>query len=151
MIKVLDEQNIDKVATKKTSNRKRNAYYHAIGKRKTSIASVRLFDGEGSITINGKDIKEYVHDKESLDIIRAPLKITDTLKNYNIVVKVVGGGFRSQADAISLGISKCLLEANMMLRDALKKQGFLTRDSRIVERKKPGLKKARRSPQWSKR
>ena len=139
----------EKSATK--TRNKRNRYLHAMGKRKTSIASVRLLPGNGAITINGKDIKDYIKDKESLDIIRSPLNITDNLNKFDVIVVVTGGGLKSQSEAIRLGISKCLIKKDISYKPDLKKHKFLTRDPRIKERKKPGLKGARRAPQWSKR
>lgn len=127
-------------------------YYHAIGKRKTSVAVVRLYEGgNGNISINGKTAEEFTNSRDLVEIITAPLRLTGGLKNYDITIKVDGGGFRGQVDAIKHAISRALTGANSELRASIKKVGYLTRDSRIKERKKPGLKRARRAPQWSKR
>lgn len=126
-------------------------YFYAAGKRKTSSAQVRLYKGKGIMTVNNKPINEYFALKSLIANIKSPLKITGTLDRFDITVQVKGGGINSQADAIRHGISKALLEADPLLRPTLKKMGMLTRDSRIKERKKFGLKRARRGPQFSKR
>ncbi len=127
-------------------------YFYAAGKRKTAIARVRLYTkGKGLITVNQKPLSEYFKLLTSLGVITSPLKMTGLAKEFDISVKVVGGGVSSQAEAIRHGIAKALLLYNDTLRITLKKAGFLTRDSRIKERKKPGLKRARRAPQFSKR
>ena len=121
------------------------------GRRKSSIARVRLFEGTGKITINGKDIDEFF-DLETLKVIvRQPLTVTNTLAKYDVVCSVKGGGVSGQAGAIRHGIARALNEANSEYRPALKSNGFLTRDPRMKERKKYGLKKARKAPQFSKR
>ena len=121
------------------------------GRRKKSIARVRLLDGTGKVTINGKDIDEYFGTEVLKTIVRQPLTATNTLAKYDVIAKVVGGGFTGQAGAIRHGISRALLQANGEYRPTLKSAGFLTRDPRMKERKKYGLKKARRAPQFSKR
>ena len=121
------------------------------GRRKTSVARVTMVPGSGKIIINGKDLDQYF-DFESLKIIvRSPLTLTENLTSYDIRVNVNGGGFNGQAGAIRHAIARALVEANPDLRIALKRAGFLTRDSRKKERKKPGFKKARKSSQFSKR
>ncbi|MDD2447262.1 MAG: 30S ribosomal protein S9 [Tissierellia bacterium] len=121
------------------------------GRRKTSIARVRLIPGNGKITINNRDIDEYF-DYETLRVIaREPLEITETADKYDVIIKVEGGGFTGQAGAVRHGIARALIESDGELRPLLKKAGHLTRDSRMKERKKYGLKKARKSPQFSKR
>ncbi|NLM06130.1 MAG: 30S ribosomal protein S9 [Tissierellia bacterium] len=121
------------------------------GRRKTSVARVRLVPGNGKVTINNRDIEEYF-DYETLRVTaRQPLELTETTDRFDILVNVHGGGFTGQAGAIRHGIARALIEADPDLRPVLKKAGFLTRDSRMKERKKYGLKKARRSPQFSKR
>lgn len=121
------------------------------GRRKTSTARVRLIPGNGKITINNRDIDEYF-DYETLRVIaREPLEITETTDKYDVIVKVEGGGFTGQAGAIRHGIARALIESDGELRPILKKAGHLTRDSRMKERKKYGFKKARKSPQFSKR
>ena len=126
--------------------------YLGTGRRKTSVARVRLIPGEAGIIINGKDMREYFGGRELLSkIVEQPLELTETLNKYGVKVNVNGGGTTGQAGAIRHGVSRALLEADDSLRGALKEAGFLTRDSRMVERKKYGKKKARRSPQFSKR
>ena len=125
--------------------------YCGTGRRKSSIARVRLYEGNGKITINGKDIDEFT-DLETLKvIIRQPLTVTNTTNKYDIICTVKGGGFTGQAGAIRHGIARSLNAANIEYRPILKSNGFLTRDPRMKERKKYGLKKARKAPQFSKR
>lgn len=125
--------------------------YLGTGRRKHSVARVRLVPGEGRIVINKREINDYF-DLETLKlIVKQPLNLTDTVSKYDIVVLAHGGGTSGQAGAIRHGISRALLKADPELRPALKKAGFLTRDSRMKERKKYGLKAARRAPQFSKR
>ena len=125
--------------------------FYGTGRRKSSIARVRLVEGKGTITINGKDIDEYLGTETLKVIVRQPLTATNTLDKYDVICKVQGGGFTGQAGAIRLGIARALLEANSEYRPTLKSAGFLTRDPRMKERKKYGLKKARKAPQFSKR
>ncbi|WP_225696174.1 30S ribosomal protein S9 [Candidatus Phytoplasma sp. AldY-WA1] len=125
--------------------------YFGLGRRKSSVARVILVSGSGNIKINKRDFVDYIPSKDiRLETIK-PLKLTKTLEKYDIVANVYGGGITSQAGAILLGIARSLVEAEPSLRVILKKSGLLTRDSRCVERKKYGLKKARRAPQFSKR
>ncbi|MCF7844251.1 MAG: 30S ribosomal protein S9 [Kiritimatiellales bacterium] len=134
--------------TAATTNRQ---YHYSAGKRKTAIARVKLFEqGSGSVTVNGKEMKEYLTAVARENAL-APLVMTDNAKMFDVEVKVVGGGKSAQSDAIRHGISRALVLYNPELRSQLKKEGFLRRDARIKERKKPGLKGARRSPQWAKR
>lgn len=125
--------------------------YLGTGRRKKSIARVRLLSGTGNITINKRDIENYFGLETLKMIVRAPLVLTDTLGKFDVKVNVVGGGTTGQAGAIRHGISRALLVADPELRPQLKKAGFLTRDPRMKERKKYGLKAARRAPQFSKR
>ena len=125
--------------------------FYGTGRRKSSIARVRLVEGKGTITINEKDIDEYLGTETLKVIVRQPLTATNTLDKYDVICKVQGGGFTGQAGAIRLGIARALLEANSEYRPTLKAAGFLTRDPRMKERKKYGLKKARKAPQFSKR
>ncbi len=125
--------------------------FYGTGRRKSSIARVRLVDGKGNITINGKNIDEYLGTETLKVIVRQPLVATNTVDKYDVICKVQGGGFTGQAGAIRLGIARALLEANSEYRPVLKSAGFLTRDPRKKERKKYGLKKARKAPQFSKR
>ena len=125
--------------------------YMGTGRRKTSVARVRLLPGNGNITINNRDIEEYFNYDTLKVLVREPLLITDTMDKYDVFVNVHGGGFTGQAGAIRHGISRALIESDEELRPALKKAGFLTRDPRMKERKKYGLKGARKAPQFSKR
>ena len=125
--------------------------YRGTGRRKTSVAQVRLMPGNGNITINGKNIDEYF-DYETLKVIaKEPLDIVEVSDQYDAIIKVTGGGFTGQAGAVRHGIARALLEINEEFRPSLKKAGMLTRDPRMKERKKYGFKKARKSPQFSKR
>ena len=126
-------------------------YFYGTGRRKSSIARVRLVEGTGKITINGKDIDEYLGLETLKVVVKQPLVATNTLTKYDVIVKVTGGGFTGQAGAIRHGIARALNEANSEYRPLLKSNGLLTRDPRMKERKKYGLKKARRAPQFSKR
>ena len=128
-----------------------NIVFLGTGRRKKSIARVRLVEGKGNITVNGKTLDEYFGTEVLKVIVKQPLVATNTLDKYDVICKVVGGGFTGQAGAIRHGISRALLEANEEYRPALKSNGFLTRDPRMKERKKYGLKKARKAPQFSKR
>ncbi|WP_368489065.1 30S ribosomal protein S9 [Clostridium sp. BJN0013] len=125
--------------------------YFGTGRRKKSIARVRLVPGEGKITINKRSIEEYFGLETLRVIVNQPLVLTSTNGKFDVLVNVHGGGFTGQAGAIRHGISRALLRADENLRLELKKAGFLTRDPRMKERKKYGLKKARRAPQFSKR
>lgn len=125
--------------------------YYGTGRRKSSVARVYLVPGNGNITINKRDIEEYFGLETLKVVVRQPLVLTETLSKFDLKINVHGGGFTGQAGAIRHGISRALLEADIELRPALKKAGFLTRDPRMKERKKYGLKGARRSPQFSKR
>ena len=125
--------------------------YYGTGRRKTSVARVRLVPGAGKITINGRDMEEYFGLKTLELIVRQPLVLTEMVDRYDVLASVSGGGASGQAGAIRHGISRALLELDGELRPALKKAGFLTRDSREKERRKYGLKKARKASQFSKR
>ncbi len=127
-------------------------YYYGTGRRKSSVARVRVYEnGTGNITINGRDIDSYFGLDTLKMVVRQPLVTTDMLGKVDVVVNVAGGGVTGQAGAIRHGISRALLVANAEYRPALKAAGFLTRDPRMKERKKYGLKAARRAPQFSKR
>ena len=125
--------------------------YNAVGRRKKAVARVRLVPGEGNITINKRDIDNYFGVETLKMTVRQPLTLTQTTGCFDVLVNVYGGGFTGQAGAIRHGVSRALIKADETLRPALKKAGFLTRDPRMKERKKYGLKAARRAPQFSKR
>lgn len=125
--------------------------YYGTGRRKTSVARVRLVPGEGNVVINGRHIDEYFGIKTLDLIVKQPLNLTETADKYDVIANVQGGGPSGQAGAIRHGISRALLEFDAELRPALKKAGFLTRDPREKERRKYGLKKARKASQFSKR
>ncbi len=130
----------------------RKNYHYAVGRRKSASARVRYTKkGEGKIIVNEKDYTEYFPTKELQRIVFSPIDKSNHQLANDITVKVVGGGSKGQAEAVAHGIARVLLLINEDLRAPLKKAGLLTRDARIKERKKPGLKKARRAPQWSKR
>ena len=125
--------------------------FYGTGRRKSSVARVRLVPGNGQIIVNGKDSKDYFCKKTLEMIIRQPLVLTETEGRFDVLVNAHGGGTTGQAGAVRLGIARALLKADAEYRPALKKAGFLTRDPRMKERKKYGLKGARRAPQFSKR
>jgi len=125
--------------------------YYGTGRRKKSVARVYLVPGTGKITINKRDIDEYFGFETLKTIVRQPLTATETADKFDVLVSVHGGGFTGQAGAVRHGIARALLEADQDYRQILKKEGFLTRDPRMKERKKYGLKAARRAPQFSKR
>ena len=127
------------------------AAYIGTGRRKDSVARVRLVPGNGTITVNGKEVNEYIPFSNLVKDLKQPLTLTETDGQYDIHVNVNGGGFTGQAGAIRLGIARALLDVDPDFRGPLKKAGFLTRDPRMKERKKPGLKKARKASQFSKR
>ena len=125
--------------------------FYGTGRRKSSVARVRLVPGNGQIIINGKESQDYFHKKTLEMIIRQPLVLTETEGRFDVLVNAHGGGTTGQAGAVRLGIARALLKADPEYRPALKRAGFLTRDPRMKERKKYGLKGARRAPQFSKR
>ena len=125
--------------------------YSATGRRKTSVARVRLVPGEGKITINKRDIDDYFGLETLKLIVRQPLVLTETQARFDVIVSVSGGGLTGQAGAIRHGVARALVKSDEELKPAIKKAGFLTRDPRRKERKKYGLKAARRAPQFSKR
>jgi len=135
------------MATKKKSN----VSYIGTGRRKTSVARVFLTPGSGNIEINGKTLNEYLPLETLRMVVRSPLELTETLNQFDVKINVQGGGYNGQAGAMRHGIARALLEVSIDYRAALKAAGFLTRDARAKERKKYGLKGARRAPQYSKR
>ena len=126
------------------------ALYYGTGRRKNAVARVRLVPGTGKVTVNGRDAMDYFGRQALIDSFMAPFKVTDTEGHFDVIARLNGGGISGQAGALRHGISRALLEAGEY-RQELKKAGFLTRDPRMVERKKYGLKKARKRPQFSKR
>ena len=128
-----------------------NPYFYGTGRRKSSVARVRVYPGNGKITINDRDIDDYFGLDTLKLIVRQPLELLGLTEKFDIVCRVSGGGVSGQAGAIRHGLSRALLQYDEKLRPELKKAGFLTRDPRMKERKKPGLKGARRAPQFSKR
>ena len=126
-------------------------YFYGTGRRKEAVARVRIVPGKGKITINDRTIEEFFGLETLRMIVKQPLVVTNNESKYDVIVKVIGGGYTGQAGAIRHGLSRALLQANEENRAILKKSGFLTRDSREKERKKYGLKKARKAPQFSKR
>ena len=125
--------------------------FYGTGRRKNAVARVRIIPGKGNITINGLTIDEYLPTEVSKIIVKQPLVVTNNEGKFDLIVKVIGGGYSGQAGAIRHGLARALVKANIENKAALKAAGFLTRDPRMKERKKPGLKKARKAPQFSKR
>jgi small subunit ribosomal protein S9 len=143
-----------KIKEKEVNEEKASKYFYAVGRRKTSIAKVKLFPVKGNetaLTVNGRKFDEYFTISRMMESAKEPLASAGEGSKFEVVVKVVGGGISSQADAVKLGIARALVLYDETLKKSLKDKGYLTRDSREVERKKPGLKKARRAPQWAKR
>lgn len=134
------------MATKKT-----NVTYQGTGRRKTSVARVYLTPGKGNIVVNGKTLEEYLPLETLRMIVRSPLELTETLSQFDVNINVYGGGYAGQAGAMRHGVTRALMEASADYRPALKAAGYVTRDPRAKERKKYGLKGARRAPQFSKR
>ncbi len=143
------------MATKKTetthSPKKVERYFEGVGRRKTAVARVRITKGTGAFVVNGKKPEEYFNTPLSGQLASSPLEKLALEGKFNVSAKVVGGGVNAQAEAVRLGLSRALVIFDAPLRDKLRAFGFLTRDPRMVERKKYGHKKARRSPQWKKR
>jgi small subunit ribosomal protein S9 len=136
----------------KTTTKRTGKYLYAIGRRKSSVARVRVYKkGTGIVEVNGKKMEDYFGRKDLQSLIRKPLTQVGISDTADVTVRVLGGGDRGQADSISLGISRALIKGDEDLRKSLKPLGLLTRDPRVKERKKYGLKRARRAPQWAKR
>ena len=129
----------------------KQAYFYGTGRRKTAVAQVRVLPGSGAIIINGTPYEELFPRLEHRRIIMQPLLVTETTSTYNVVAKVYGGGISGQSGAISHGIARALVRADERLKPVLRQYGLLTRDPRAKERKKPGLKRARKAPQYTKR
>jgi small subunit ribosomal protein S9 len=126
-------------------------YYQGTGRRKSATARVRLYPGDGTIIVNDKPVEEYFSRKRDILHLSEPFRVTDTQDGFDVTVKVKGGGICGQAGAVRHGIARALLEVDPNLRPTLRKSGLLTRDPRAKERKKPGLKRARKAPQYTKR
>lgn len=140
------------MAPETTPKTKTSIYHYAVGRRKTAVARIRLFPkGKGDFEINAKSVDDFFSDKSQSEKAFAPLRLLEKKNSFDFTIKVQGGGINAQAEAIRHGISRALVEMDPDLRPDLKKAGFLRRDPRSVERKKPGLRKARRAPQFSKR
>ena len=131
--------------------KKKKEYSHGTGKRKEAVAQVRLMPGSGAITVNGMPYEERFNRIAHRQIIMKPMEVTETVGKYDAIIKVAGGGIAGQCGAISHGISRALLDENEKHRPPLRQGGLLTRDSRVKERQKPGLKRARKAPQYTKR
>ena len=138
-------------ADKKSLHEFKGKYVESVGRRKTSIARVRFYLTDNGFSVNNKSLSEYFPLKDMQDQLTSPLRLTDTFNKFAISIKVHGGGFNAQCQAAILGISRCLVKYDEKFRIILRRNDLLTRDSRIVERKKYGLHKARRAPQWRKR
>ena len=130
---------------------KKKEYSHGTGKRKEAVAQVRLMPGSGAITVNGMPYEERFNRIAHRHIIMKPMEATEVVGKYDVVIKVAGGGIAGQCSAISHGIARALLDEDEKYRPALRQDGLLTRDSRVKERQKPGLKRARKAPQYTKR
>ncbi len=130
---------------------KTTPYFQGTGRRKTSIARVRLVPGEGTVIVNGKPLEEFFGRDGATELAIQPFVVTNTARRFNVMIKVEGGGVSGQVGAISHGISRALLQVDAEHRPALRRAGLLTRDPRAKERKKPGLKRARKAPQYTKR
>ncbi len=148
-VKKVEEETAKK--TEEDAAGKSDRYYEAVGRRKSATARVRIFTKGSGILVNDKDYKEYFPQDELHGGIEAPLKKMKSLEKFRISVKVVGGGLRGQAEAVRHGLSRALIVFNPDFKKRLKRAGYLKRDPRVKERKKYGLKKARKSPRWSKR
>lgn len=146
------KQNEEKEVVQTEDGKTKSPYLQSVGRRKEAVARVKMFkNGKGNVTVNGKDIKEYFGSDLLVDIALGALNNVSQLNKVDISAKLTGGGKRGQAEAMRLGTAKALLLLNPVFKKNLRKIGYLTRDPRMKERKKPGLKKARRAPQWSKR
>ncbi len=131
---------------------KKDRYFYGTGRRKTSVARVRLYPGNGEITVNGKSAREYFGGRDLYQLlISQPLQLTNSADRYNVMIRVRGGGMTGQAGAVRHGVARALTRADEELRPVLKSAGLLTRDPRMKERKKVGLKRARKAPQYTKR
>ena len=147
-----EEENITEEATDTAEESPKKAYLYAVGKRKEAIATVKVFkNGKGEIKVNGKEYDQYFRTISLKETVTSPLQSVGQADKVNVEARVSGGGLVSQSEAVRLGISRALVELNINFKKNLRKAGFLTRDPRVKERKKYGLKRARRAPQWKKR
>jgi len=151
MTKQTEVKKIEKEETDETTKKGIEKYYEGIGRRKSAVARVRLYTKKKEITVNGRDYKNYFSILRHQKNIESPFEKMNCPGKFGASVQVAGGGINAQSDAIRLGISRAMIEFNADFKKRLRRAGYLTRDSRKVERKKYGLKKARRAPQWSKR
>lgn len=143
---------LEEEADKSADSKKKNEYLYAVGRRKTAVAKVKIMKkGNGEITVNGKEYKIYFPQLEYQKKVYAAIKTVGQTEKLDIIATVLGGGVNAQSEAVRHGISRALIQLNPNFKKPLKKAGFLTRDSRRKERKKPGLKRARKAPQWQKR
>lgn len=130
----------------------KGTYFYANGKRKTAVATIRLYpQGSGDLTVNGKTLRDWADDENMVHTVLQPLELLGAKKDVDVDIVTGGGGKSAQAEAIRLGIARAFVKKDASLREQLKAEGLMTRDARVKERKKPGLRKARKSPQWSKR
>ena len=130
---------------------KRTTYYYGTGRRKEAVARVKLLAGTGAIVINGKSLEERFPSLKNQQVILQPLQVTETISRYNVMAEVHGGGVSGQSGAISHGLARALVDADERYKPLLRSYGLMTRDARIKERKKPGLRRARKAPQYTKR
>ncbi len=147
------KKSVKKKEIKKEEVVEKARYFYAVGKRKMAVAQIRLYPGgkEENFLVNNREISKYFTIDRLREIAQAALTASGMAGKFNVAVKVTGGGISAQAEALRLGIARALVKSDETLRKSLRDRGYLTRDPRIVERKKPGLKKARRAPQWAKR
>jgi small subunit ribosomal protein S9 len=150
-IKFMPTKKITKEESKSESAEKIARYFYAVGRRKSAVAKVKLFSAaKNELTVNGRDFQEYFPLESQRDLAKSPLQLAGE-NHFEVKIKAFGGGISAQSQAVRLGISRALIVFDESFKKSLKDKGYLTRDSREVERKKPGLKKARRAPQWAKR
>ncbi|MBF6614789.1 MAG: 30S ribosomal protein S9 [Chloroflexi bacterium] len=143
---------MDTTRTERTERTERPAYYYGTGRRKSAVARVRLYPGNGQILVNSKSTEDYFGGRALYQqMVNQPLQLTDSIGKFNVTVKVLGGGVTGQAGAVRHGLARALIQADVAFRPALKKAGLLARDAREKERKKVGLKRARKAPQYTKR
>jgi len=148
----MDKKNTEKPESTKQTDNFSGKYYYSVGRRKSSSATVRLYPkGKGKVIVNGDELSQYFPNEIHQLKVLSPLEVTSLNNKCDLSIKVKGGGITGQAEAIRLAVARALVLMQEELKSVIKKQGFLTRDARVKERKKPGLKRARRAPQWQKR